>query len=253
MSGSNIDFMTIKYNAMTGDSIAGASYNGPGNGSDIVNAMTIDPLNNVYLTGPSWWGSGYNFATIKYNSNLQSQWVVSSTNSGSAFANSIAYSQGFVYVTGTVQGSGTGNDYLTTADMMLQMVSVNGIKQKMVHTSGNDWGVGVVVNDTNNVFVTGSANFGNLEFYTLRYQEPVGIIPISHDVPKNYSLSQNYPNPFNPSTTIKFDIAKSTFVKLSVYDILGREIKTLVNERVLPGTYEVKWDPAGISSGDILL
>jgi hypothetical protein len=72
-------------------------------------------------------------------------------------------------------------------------------------------------------------------------------------------LSQNYPNPFNASTKIKFDISSQlTFphvfsgnpeVKLIIYNILGREIQTLVNEKLNPGTYEVTFDGINISSG----
>jgi hypothetical protein len=62
-------------------------------------------------------------------------------------------------------------------------------------------------------------------------------------------LFQNYPNPFNPTTNIKFAIPKASFVKLAVYDMLGREVEILVNENVSPGTFEVKWDAAKVSSG----
>jgi len=62
-------------------------------------------------------------------------------------------------------------------------------------------------------------------------------------------LYQNYPNPFNPSTTIKYELPKSSMVRLSVYDILGREVSVLVNERKSAGSYEVKFDAAGLSSG----
>lgn len=70
------------------------------------------------------------------------------------------------------------------------------------------------------------------------------------NVPYEYKLGQNYPNPFNPSTCIKFDIAQSGFVNLRIFDLLGREVITLVNELLLPGSYEVEWDaghnPCGI-------
>jgi hypothetical protein len=69
-----------------------------------------------------------------------------------------------------------------------------------------------------------------------------GIETALKEIPEEYSLSQNYPNPFNPATKIKFALPKSSFVKLIVYDILGREITTLVNEELSPGTYEVEWD-----------
>ena len=69
------------------------------------------------------------------------------------------------------------------------------------------------------------------------------------DLPKFYFLSQNYPNPFNPLTTINYSIPKTGFVILKVYDLLGREIKTLVNEEKIPGNYKIEFDAANLSSG----
>ncbi len=77
----------------------------------------------------------------------------------------------------------------------------------------------------------------------------VGINVISSIVPDNFSLANNYPNPFNPSTNIKFDIAKSTIVKLTIYDSKGSEVKTLVNERLQPGSYEYSFDAGNLPSG----
>jgi photosystem II stability/assembly factor-like uncharacterized protein len=81
--------------------------------------------------------------------------------------------------------------------------------------------------------------------------EPLGIYSISKDnnLPKNYSLFQNYPNPFNPTTKIQFALPKTSFAKLIIYDILGREIAMLVNEKLSPGTYAVEWDGRKYSSG----
>ncbi|MCU0644110.1 MAG: SMP-30/gluconolactonase/LRE family protein [bacterium] len=70
--------------------------------------------------------------------------------------------------------------------------------------------------------------------------------------PMSFELQQNYPNPFNASTTINYSIAKSSFVKLIVFDLLGREVKTLVHQKQLPGQYEVKFDARDLSSGVFL-
>lgn len=64
-----------------------------------------------------------------------------------------------------------------------------------------------------------------------------------------YALDQNYPNPFNPSTTIKFQLPKDGFVTLKVYDILGKEITTLINEEKSQGKYEVNFNASSLSSG----
>jgi hypothetical protein len=78
---------------------------------------------------------------------------------------------------------------------------------------------------------------------------PIGIHPIGNEVPNKYQLHQNYPNPFNPVTKVKFDIPKSSLVKLVVYDLLGREVATLVNEELKAGTYEADWDASGFATG----
>jgi hypothetical protein len=68
-------------------------------------------------------------------------------------------------------------------------------------------------------------------------------------VPTEFALSQNYPNPFNPSTTIRYDVAKLSHVRISVYDVLGRNIATLVDGMQTPSQYVIHWSPAGQSSG----
>ena len=86
----------------------------------------------------------------------------------------------------------------------------------------------------------------------------VGIKPISSSVPDKFKLYQNYPNPFNPTTIIRFQISNSEngklkmengVVTLKVFDITGREIATLVKEKLQPGTYEVKFNGSGLASG----
>jgi hypothetical protein len=72
---------------------------------------------------------------------------------------------------------------------------------------------------------------------------------ISGVTPSNYSLEQNYPNPFNPSTTINFTIPNSEFVTLKVFNILGSEVATLVNEDLASGSYRFNFDAQGLASG----
>jgi hypothetical protein len=72
---------------------------------------------------------------------------------------------------------------------------------------------------------------------------------VSRIIPDTYALMQNYPNPFNPVTTIRFSINKDENVKLIVYDVLGNEVATIVNERLIANTYDVTWDASSYSSG----
>jgi hypothetical protein len=67
--------------------------------------------------------------------------------------------------------------------------------------------------------------------------------------PREFSLYQNYPNPFNPSTTIKFAIPRSAFVKLEVYNLLGQRVALLVSESLPAGAFEIVWNAGNLPSG----
>jgi hypothetical protein len=70
-----------------------------------------------------------------------------------------------------------------------------------------------------------------------------------NSLPKSYQLFQNYPNPFNPATRIQFSMSNKEFVSVKVYDVLGKEVATLVNEEKPAGNYEVEFDGSNLSSG----
>ncbi len=79
--------------------------------------------------------------------------------------------------------------------------------------------------------------------------ELTAVREVTDAAPAGFSLSENYPNPFNPSTRLKYSVAKSAFVSLKVYDVLGREVATLASGEFHPGTYEVSWDARNFPSG----
>ncbi|MBX7042381.1 MAG: FG-GAP-like repeat-containing protein [Ignavibacteria bacterium] len=83
---------------------------------------------------------------------------------------------------------------------------------------------------------------GNFEYFELSEVVSIGI-------PDKYDLSQNYPNPFNPVTTINYDLPNDGIVTIKVYDIIGREVKTLVNEMKTAGYYKVQFNAADLASG----
>ena len=91
----------------------------------------------------------------------------------------------------------------------------------------------------------------NMEFILEQFmgeKTTTGVEDIS-GVPITYNLSQNYPNPFNPSTTIEYQLPKQSFVKLKIFDLLGREIATLVNDKEDAGKHSVRFDALGLTSG----
>jgi len=112
-------------------------------------------------------------------------------------------------------------------------------------------------------FTVSLTSYGTAVYTISKYEEMVEIpeipnivsVKINNDeIPNKFALSQNYPNPFNPSTTINFSIPndnsrRSGEVKLVVYDILGREIKILVNKKMTPGQHEVQFNADELTSG----
>lgn len=77
----------------------------------------------------------------------------------------------------------------------------------------------------------------------------IGIESIGKEIPGEFRLEQNYPNPFNPNTTIKFDVSRESFIEIKLYDILGRVIKQLINQKTKAGSYKINFDGSIISSG----
>lgn len=245
------DYLVIRYTASTGDSTAAVFYSGPaGNSPDVMTSMTIDAANNIYVTGASTdITTTLDYATLKYDPNLIQLWLRRTTNTGIDIPRSIALdnASGNVYVTGS--SAGTGYDYLTIS--YRNDGTFNWEKRENGTANSNDYASSVAVADSQRIFVSGSANFSGIgiAFYTLRYSKIVGIQPISTEIPSSFALKQNYPNPFNPSTAIRFDIPKSTYVKIAVYDVMGQEVSVLANENVSAGKYELKWNASGYSSG----
>jgi len=92
-------------------------------------------------------------------------------------------------------------------------------------------------------------------FYRLKQIDFNGMYEYSNEIevlvnaPNNFSLNQNYPNPFNPSTSIEFQLPKESFVTLKIYNILGVEIATLLNEQKPAGVHKINFDASGLTSG----
>ncbi len=149
--------------------------------------------------------------------------------------------------TGYYTGSGTSFACPMTAGVCAQILSANynitpmQMRQILTQTASNSnspdrligWGIincweALKLGRT----LTGINSAGNVNY-----------------IPEGYSLSQNYPNPFNPNTIINYQLPMFNFVSLKVYDVLGNEVMTIVNENQNAGTYSVSFDGSGISSG----
>jgi hypothetical protein len=93
------------------------------------------------------------------------------------------------------------------------------------------------------------ASKGGFRLNWIRFLSITGVRDNDSRVVREFQLSQNYPNPFNPSTTIKYQVPKTSVVTLKIFDILGRKIAFLVNEQKPAGTYSIQWDASNIPSG----
>jgi len=163
---------------------------------------------------------------------------------------------------GTYTVPGTGWQYI---DMQAPYFAYNGTSNLLVEVcydnsaytqyspvnssavSGMTWGY--YTDNSTGCTMTGGAAQANRPNVCITFIPVNGTGNIGMSTPTKYSLDQNYPNPFNPVTKINFEIPKQGFVSLKIYDVLGREVKTLVNEVKSPGFYSVDFNGTELSSG----
>ncbi len=223
--------------------------------NSFANALAVDSSGNVYVTGqvhdhhsPFY----YDYITIKYNASGDTDWV-RLYNEGNDVANALALDRvGNVYVTGYSFGSNSYKDYATIKYL------ANGETdwvRRYSDPGNDDEATALAVDGSGNVYVTGSTQKFSLVykslFTTIKYtQTPDGVIELPFGVPTGYKLEQNYPNPFNPTTNLSFVIGHSSLVSLRVFDIVGKEVATLLNNRKYEiGSYEIPFDASGLASG----
>jgi hypothetical protein len=244
-SGTSWDYATIKYDPSGTQQWVG-TYNAPGGGAppDVPYALDVDDDGNVLVTG----ASRQDFGTVKYNSSGVQQW---DRRHGAGGQFDAAYSikvdaAGNVYVTGT-----SVDNYVTIK------YDASGTQQWLQQYSGPGAGEeaarSLAIDNLGNTYVTGYSQGGasGLDFATIKYSQPTAAIsPIPGPPPVALVLDQNFPNPFNPLTKIRFGLPGDDFnVRLRVYDTLGREIASLVEDRLRPGAYEIEWDASKQPSG----
>ncbi|MCX6641254.1 MAG: T9SS type A sorting domain-containing protein [bacterium] len=122
----------------------------------------------------------------------------------------------------------------------------------------DDYATSLAMDGNSNVYVTGYGwgSLTNYDYATVKYSAtdlPNWQLPVTTafgaPLPTEYRLEQNYPNPFNLSTTISYELPEAGFVKLSVYDVSGRLVTTLINGWREAGNHEVTFDGSGLAAG----
>ncbi|MFA5012615.1 MAG: S8 family serine peptidase [Ignavibacteria bacterium] len=166
-----------------------------------------------------------------------------------------------VYTSSSYSPAGTGLQYITlttpyyyngTGNLLVEVCFNNTTWSSNTTVAGTSQTGTVVHNHVDNSTgcnLTATSTAANRPNVCLVINTAVGVNPSGANVPNVYSLSQNYPNPFNPSTKINFAIPKQGLVTLKIYDVLGREVRILVNDVKSAGNYTVDFNASEFSSG----
>jgi len=251
----NADFALVKYDSSNGAQIWDARYDG--GSTDLATGMALDPYGNIIITGGSMIPGipgHYNYTTIKYDSGGNQNWVRQYDGPANKWDwpyTGVAVDRwSNIYVGGRSQGLGDDYDYATVS------YDSGGIELWVMRYDGpandQDYGDGGVVVDSNlNVYVTGnSKGIGTgADYTTIKYSNPVEIDNGVSGVSTDFALGQNYPNPFNPETVIHYHLAATSAVNLTIYNMLGQKVCTLVNMQQSVGSYSVQWN--GRNDADI--
>ena len=191
-------------------------------------------------------GEGTSLVKIYKSTNTGTTW-----DSVTTFGNFLPESINFVTGTGTALITGYIDSLTLFVNYTLKTTDYGSTWVRKRIYANNAMIIKSSLVDQNNWFIGGGDFSSSAIVLKSTNGGGVFVSQISNTVPEKYELFQNYPNPFNPVTKIKFEIAAHSVGQtfLSVYDLLGREIETLVNEPLRPGTYEVTFDGGNYSSG----
>lgn len=243
--------------------------------SDTINVLAN--LNNILFagtrssgifrssnSGASWEASNSGFDNVPYVLTFSARGpnIYTGRYGSGGFYKSTDYGLSWVKI---LDNSGNSNNVLTSLvynDVVLVSVyAPNGDRLLYTQNDGLSWkdastGTGgnppwfgtdvrALLNNSGTLLV---GSYGK-SIYSALFNQIIGVKQISSVIPDNFKLYQNYPNPFNPTTNIKYQVPANTLVNLKIYDITGKEIMTLVNEKQSPGEYNVTFNAGNLNSG----
>ncbi len=218
---------------------------------DGFNDVTVDSSGNVLVCGASEIiASNADYVLVKYNSSGAVQWSRRLNIIQNDIAAFIALDQSQnIYITGTVYGLVNSFDIMT-----LKYDNSGTLLWQQIYTpSPNNTDVvkGLAVDNNSSVYIAGNVQNNNstYDMAAIKYNQPIGIEPVSSNIPAGYSLGQNYPNPFNPTTNISIKLPSNGKVQITIFDITGKKVADLIDRELAAGEYKVDFNASGLTSG----
>ena len=255
--GNHFNYLTLLYNT-DGNLQWSQIYNGPGDGDDNLSDIVFDQTDNVYVTGSSYVDSlrKNDYCTVKYLQSGDTAWV--NFYNGAASGNDSAVAMitdnfNCVFVTGKSEEM---NGYYAYGSVLYNTSGWSHWTRKfqLPQIPGDNIPVEVSKHSfTNSFLISGTTTGDSLNSFSSIYYAGVidGIDDNNSLNAGSYKLNQNYPNPFNPRTKINYElhVTSGDLVTLKVFNVLGNEVATLVNEKQNSGRYSVEFDGSNFSRG----
>ncbi len=251
----NDDIYIIKY-SNSGSMLWEKYYSNSTNSYDNGYSILLDNNGDLIVGGftNEQFSSNYNMLIQKYTSGGSLVWSFmydSPYSSIDVMSDLKIDNNSNIYVT----GSSFRNNNQISSDIVTFKILSNGLLSWDIRYNGeadsSDHPSSVLTDNSGNVYEFGSRvglNSQN-DYILIKYSQLVGSGHINGTIPKTFSLKQNYPNPFNPETIISFDLPEKSHIRISVYDILGKQLELLIDNYYEAGTYSINFNSEKYPSG----
>lgn len=243
---SNYDFVTLKY-SHDGDLLWRRLFDK--GDDDYAKSLFLDNKSNILLCGASVESTLKDFLILKYSSYgdiLFSKTIDGESSATDEATSIISDTLNNAYVTGFTQSLSNNFDFITVK------LNFKGefVWSKYYHTAYDNYARCVSLDKNGSVFVSGSGGIpgGNSGIVSIKYSQLTGMVVNNMNITDYFQIS-NYPNPFNSNTELIFNIPFESHVKITIFNISGKEIETLINEYTNKGEYKVNFHVEKFPSG----